>query len=126
MRRVSAVFGAMVLILALAGAPASAVRGRTGPLGSFTHLVVIYEENHSFDNLYGLWGSVGGQPVDGQGSPAYARRSAQVRQDGTPYRCLYQNDPSLATPPLDAACGTDTASNGFTYASHFANQPFPL
>jgi acid phosphatase len=126
MRRVSAVVGAIVLILAMAGSPALAHRGRHGPLGPFTHLVVIYQENHSFDNLYGRWGSVAGQRVDGRGSPGYARRSVQVRQDGTPYRCLYQNDPSLATPPLDAACGTDVASNGFTYPSHFANRPFSI
>ena len=24
---------------------------KTGPLGNFKHVVVIYEENHSFDNL---------------------------------------------------------------------------
>ena len=27
----------------------------------YKHIVVIYEENHSFDNLYGGWGKVGGQ-----------------------------------------------------------------
>ena len=33
-----------------------------GPLpGGYKNLVVIYEENHSFDNLYGSWGRVGGQ-----------------------------------------------------------------
>lgn len=26
--------------------------------GGYKHLVVIYQENHSFDNLYGSWGSV--------------------------------------------------------------------
>ena len=34
-------------------------------MGAQKHLVVIYEENHSFDNLYGSWGSVNGEPVDG-------------------------------------------------------------
>src|SRR4051812_23951145 len=33
--------------------------------GGFKHLVVIYEENHSFDNLYGHWGRVGHEDVDG-------------------------------------------------------------
>src|SRR4051812_48832758 len=128
MRRVRAglgVVGWFVLVLGLAGTPAQA-HPRHGPLGSFTHLVVIYQENHSFDNLYAGWGRVGHQEVEGRGSPGYARRGAQVRQDGSPYRCLYQNDPSLATPPLDAACGTDTASNGFSYASHFRNRPFSI
>src|SRR4051812_32630894 len=128
MRRVRAglgVVGWFVLVLGLAGTPAQA-HPRHGPLGPFTHLVVIYQENHSFDNLYAGWGRVGDQRVDGRGAPGYARRSAQVRQDGSPYRCLYQNDPSLATPPLDAACGTDTATNGFSYASHFTNRPFSI
>ena len=31
----------------------------------FNHIVVIYQENHSFDNLYGLWGKVDGRAVDG-------------------------------------------------------------
>ena len=35
--------------------------------GGFKHLVVIYEENHSFDNLYGSWGPVNGQSVKGVG-----------------------------------------------------------
>jgi phospholipase C len=126
MRRVSAVFAAIILTLGLVGSPAVAHPRRSGPLGPFQHLVVIYQENHSFDNLYGKWGSVHGQRVEGRGSAGYARRSVQVREDGSPYRCLYQNDPSLSTPPLDAACGTDTATNGFTYASHFRNRPFEI
>jgi acid phosphatase len=126
MRRISAVLGAMILTLVMTGSPTLAHPRRHGPLGPFTHLVVIYQENHSFDNLYSRWGSVAGQPVDGRGAPGYARRSSQARQDGTPYRCLYQNDVSLATPPLDAACGTDTATNGFTFASHFRNRPFSI
>ena len=32
--------------------------GQDVQIGGFKHLVVIYEENHSFDNLYGTWGSV--------------------------------------------------------------------
>jgi acid phosphatase len=126
MRRVSAVLGAILLVLVVAVAPAAAGSHRPGPLGPFTNFVIIYQENHSFDNLYAGWGRVGEQRVDGRGSPGYARRSAQVRQDHTRYRCLYQNDPSLATPPLDAACGTDTASNGFSYPSHFVNRPFSI
>jgi acid phosphatase len=126
MRRVSAAFAAIILTLGLAGSPAVAHPRRSGPLGPFTHLVVIYQENHSFDNLYGRWGSVGGERVEGRGSDGYARRSVQVREDGTPYRCLYQNDPSLSTPPLAPTCGTDTATNGFTYASHFRNRPFEI
>src|SRR5690349_20427076 len=125
MRRISVAFGVLVLVLGMAVAPAQA-HPRPGPLGPFTNLVVIYQENHSFDNLYGGWGRVGGQWVDGRGSPGYLLRSAQVREDGSRYRCLLQNDPSLSTPPLDAACGTDSATNGTTFDSHFPNRPFAI
>ena len=56
--------------LALTLAPmASASAAKTGPLGTYKHIVVIYEENHSFDNLYGNWGSVDGQHVVGRPTP---------------------------------------------------------
>jgi len=133
MRRLSTIVGFAALAVVLAGTPAGAgAPAAAGPDGHghghpmFTNLVVIYQENHSFDNLYGGWGRVGGQWVDGRGSPGYLLRSAQVREDGSRYRCLFQNDPSLSTPPLDAACGTDSATNGFTFSSHFPNRPFAI
>ncbi len=55
-----AVVGAVGLVSNAVGASPS-----HGSLGNYKHLVVIYEENHSFDNLYGLWGKVGHQKVDG-------------------------------------------------------------
>ena len=66
-------------------------------LGRFHHLVVIYQENHSFDNLYGEWGSVAGQAVDGvaNAEPAHTQ---QVAQDGTPYACLQNDVRRSATP----------------------------
>src|SRR4051794_11701096 len=57
----------------------------------FKHLVVIYEENHSFDNLYGGWGSVDGQHVDGL-ADAEQPNTTQVAQNGDAYGCLLQND----------------------------------
>src|SRR6266496_4443047 len=101
-----------VLALALtAVAPASA-RPNSGPLGRFKHLVVIYEENHSFDNLYGLWGSVNGQHVVGL-SDADAAHTLQVAQDGSTYSCLLQTDLNLRTVnqspagPLSRTCGPE-------------------
>ena len=85
--------------------------------GGYTNLVVIYEENHSFDNLYGGWGRVGRDRVDGK------RRVAQVSQAGVPYRCLLQNDVNLTSPPLWTRC-TD-AGNGVP-ASAFVNAPFTI
>ena len=67
--------------------------------------MVIYEENHSFDNLYGSWGSVNGQHVDGL-ADATPARTTQVAQDGTAYGCLLQNDVNLTSPPLSRTCRT--------------------
>lgn len=95
----------------------------TGQLpGGYKHLVVIYEENHSFDNLYGSWGSVNGQHVEGL-SDAKPSRTTQVAQDGNPYGCLPQNDVNLTSPPLSNTC-QDAAHN--VTASHFTNQPFSI
>jgi acid phosphatase len=100
--------------------PASA-RPATLP-GGYQHLVVIYEENHSFDNLYGQWGDVRGQHVDGSSDATTARQS-QVAQDGTLYTCLPQDDVNLTSPPLTSTC-SDPA-HGIA-ASHFANRPFSI
>jgi phospholipase C len=65
---------------------------------------VIYQENHSFDNLYGRWGRVHGRRVRGLGQATAAQRT-QVAQDGTRYRCLPQNDVNLTSPePLPTTC----------------------
>jgi phospholipase C len=40
---------------------------------------VIYEENHSFDNLYGGWEGVNGRQHAG------AAHTTQVDENGTPY-----------------------------------------
>ncbi|HYJ76782.1 MAG TPA: alkaline phosphatase family protein [Kineosporiaceae bacterium] len=91
-------------------------------LGPYKHLVVIYEENHSFDNLYGSWGRVGGQRVDGLRN-ARPRTTVQVAQDGTPYRCLLQDDVNLTSPPLPSRC-SDPAHG--VAASAFRNRPFTI
>ena len=103
-------------------ASASARGGHRGPeVAGFKHLVVIYEENHSFDNLYGDWGRVGGDRVDGLRT-APRSRTTQVAQDGTPYSCLTQNDVNLTSPPLPGTC-TD-APRAITSA--FDNSPFTI
>src|SRR5689334_2653552 len=59
---ISLLAGAAALALAAAvPAAVAAPKGpsHAGPLpGGYSNLVVIYEENHSFDNLYGEWGRV--------------------------------------------------------------------
>lgn len=99
--------------------------GHGGPsmLGHYKHIVVIYEENHSFDNLYGSWGSVNRQQVDGLAS-AEQVRTTQVAQNGDAYGCLLQNDVNLTSPsPLPTTC-VDTAHG--VPASHFTNDPFTI
>ena len=93
---------------------------RPGLPGGYQHLVVIYEENHSFDNLYGGWGRVGHDEVDGL---QHARNATQTDQHGTAYGCLPQNDVNLTSPPLTNTC--QDAAHGIT-ASHFTNQPFRI
>jgi phospholipase C len=88
--------------------------------GGYQHLVVIYEENHSFDNLYGGWGRVGHDRVDGLQDVDSA---TQVDQDGSAYGCLLQDDVNLTSPPLSSEC-SDPA-HGIA-ASHFRNRPFAI
>jgi phospholipase C len=80
------------------------------------HIVVVYQENHSFDNLYGRWEGVRGL------RRADAAHTRQVNQQGARYSCLLQNDVNLASPPLPATC-TDTTTPA-AFSSHFPNAPF--
>jgi len=82
------------------------------------HVVVIYEENHSFDNLYGGWEGVNGIAAADPG------HTKQVSQSGTAYTCLLQNDVNLTSPPLGADCADSTTPTAFT--SHFGNDPFKI
>ena len=90
--------------------------GHGGGLGKVKHFVVIYEENHSFDNLYGGWERVNGL------RDADLAHTRQVNQAGAPYHCLLQNDVNLTSPPLPADC-TNTAP---AFSSHFPNEPFRI
>src|SRR3954469_1522022 len=128
-RRTTGVFaGAAVLIGAVTGRAGATPVGHPDPsaLGHFKHLVVIYQENHSFDNLFGGWGRVGSDDVDGIGSAGYAEHATQIAQSGAPLSCLPQNDVNLTSPPLDRACGTVTLANNSVVGSHFANAPFRI
>lgn len=59
---------------ALALAPQSASDAKTAKGSRVTNLVVIYQENHSFDNLFGTWGASAARPS--RGSPRPRRCSA--------------------------------------------------
>ena len=104
------VIALVTIALAVAGVVASSsdAQGR-GSLQRIKHIVVIYEENHSFDNLYSRWEGVNGsKPV------------TQVSQSGTPFACLQQLDVNLAA--LPSTC-TDTTT-GTSFSSAFTNAPF--
>src|SRR5437763_11903536 len=103
-----------------AASPAGANPGHQPGLAGINHIVVIYEENHSFDNLFGTWERVDGLSHD----PAKTPRSIQVAPDGTPLPCLPQNDVNLTSPPLPVTC-TGTI-NGQPVASAFGNAPFKI
>jgi acid phosphatase len=111
---------AVLSALALAIAPAAAYghgkhRGH-GSMKRIGHIVVIYEENHSFDNLYGSW-----EGVDGLHG-ADAAHSTQIDQAGVPYACLLQNDVNLTSPPLSVMCTNTNPA----FTSHFPNVPFEI
>src|SRR6476620_6988319 len=126
-----------VVVIAATGLSSTSANARPpSPLDGYSKLVVIYEENHSFDNLYGLWGKVGNQKVNGL-SQADAG-TTQVDQSGAPIRCLLQNDNNLvpttatvkwldgSTHPglLSPECST---TGGPVFDSHFTSSaPFSI
>ena len=106
-----AIAAALVALAAVAIVGASSAKNAPNKLDKINHVVVIYEENHSFDNLYGTW-----EGVDGVAN-ADAAHTTQIAQNGQAYTCLKQNDVNLA--PLAAACTT-----GFEASAAFPNGPF--
>ncbi len=131
----------LVSISLMAAGPAAAAD--KGPLGNYQHIVVIYEENHSFDNLYGMWGDVNGQTLNGLAG-ADTAHTTQVAQDGSAYDCLKQLDVNLNTDFAGSAnpafpantlsklpqCNPETVTfpdtTTATYTSHFANAPYNI
>jgi phospholipase C len=141
MRRIAILSGATAVVVAasVAGFAGSASAHRPpNPLGRYKHLVVIYEENHSFDNLYGLWGTAGRQKVNGLAHASAG--TTQVGQAGSPIACLPQNDANLVTttatvkwldgtshPGLLSPVCTGTTPRGVAYDSHFSSSaPFSI
>jgi phospholipase C len=63
--------------------------GNIGALAGINHLVVVYDENHSFDNLYGSFPGANGI------SRASDTSTTQVTLTGTAYATLPQSDPHI-------------------------------
>src|ERR1700737_969175 len=96
MKRLLGLLGVGAMVGALTMVPVSVASAAAGAITGVNKIVVIYEENHSFDNLYGLWGDVNGQHVNGLGD-ATAAQKTQIAQDGSAYGCLLQLDVNLDT-----------------------------
>ena len=117
----SALLAAAVLVVvavgsaAASGASAKAKPKPRPPLARIAHIVVIYEENHSFDNLYGGWEGVNGR------TRADQAHMTQVDESANAYACLLQDDVNLTSPPQPATC---TDQRGFTSA--FQNRFFAI
>src|ERR1044072_8293401 len=86
-------------------------RGHSGH--RIDHIVVIYEENHSFDNLFGGW-----ERVDGL---AGARAQRQIAPDGARPGCLPQGGRKPPPPPPAARLPA-----GQPVSSAFGNRPFSI
>ena len=116
---VPAVLASLLALTALPAAGSESDRG-SSPLGKINHIVVIYQENHSFDNLYGGWEGVNGL------ANASASQTLQVKQNGAVFACLLQNDVNLAA-LVPASCADTTGTPANTaFASHFVNAPFQI
>jgi phospholipase C len=92
--------------------------GDADALSRIEHFVVIFQENRSFDNIYGL--------LPGANGLAQASMQSKVQVDltGRPYKCLPQTDPQLTSPPLPADACSKAA--GDPVDSHFPNEPFKI
>src|SRR5215470_990004 len=71
------------MALALASAPALAQKAAPAPKGidKIDHIIVIYLENHSFDEMFGHFPGADGLDKAG-------KRAIQVDKDGKPYKTL--------------------------------------
>ena len=112
-----ALAAAVVLVSVSAGSAAKPDPG-LAVLAKVKHIVVIYEENHSFDNLYGGWESV-------DGLPSALAFPPQMSQSGARFDCLLQQDVNLVVPPLSSTC-SDTTANGTAFSGHFPSASFKI
>ena len=107
-----AAFGVTAVVATASGGGDGKGHGDGNAASKVKHIVVIYEENHSFDNLYGSW-----EGVNGRAERARPRRSRSARL-GVPFTCLLQNDVNFTVPPLSSPLCDAT--------DKFANAPFDI
>ncbi|HET7194952.1 MAG TPA: acid phosphatase [Nocardioides sp.] len=120
---------ALATVLVLGGSVASpAARSAPPPPKGqqIDHIVVIYEENHSFDNLFGGWEGINGLD-DATPQPQVAPDGTVLGEHDVALPCLPQTDVNLKSPPLRATCGSvAVVGSPPTVDSHFANAPFRI
>ena len=109
------------VILALGPVAVAGADDRSDKLQKINHIVVIYQENHSFDNLYGGWEGVNGR------ANADAAHTQQINQSGAPFNCLLQDDVNLTSPsPLPTTCTETITLPAKTINSDLVNKPFSI
>src|SRR5713101_1389459 len=109
------------MILALGPIAVAGADDRSDKLQKINHIVVIYQENRSFDNLYGGWEGVNGR------ANADAAHTQQINQSGAPFNCLLQDDVNLTSPsPLPTTCTETITLPAKTINSDFVNKPFSI
>src|SRR6266576_4567552 len=111
-------FAVLAGLLVAAVIASTAASAGSDPLRKINHIVVIYEENHSFDNLYGGWEGVDGLQNADAAHTIQLNQATDQHPQGIPFACLLQNDVNLTVPsPLGVSC-TDTTT-GSTFSSAF-------
>src|SRR4051812_21175512 len=99
-------------LLMVAGVGLSSLAADAASTNRINHIVVIYAENRSFDNLYGLFPGANGI------SNALANYVAQVDHDGTPFAVLppvWANEHDLTSRAIDPR-----------YPATLPNRPFRI
>jgi phospholipase C len=115
---IAAVIGMLgAILLAPAGTPATRA---AGPLDRINHLIVIYQENWSFDSLYGLYPGANGLASAGNAV-------AQVDKSGQPLEILPQAKDNTKSPPvLDSRFPANLPVQPFDIAKYAPpDQKFP-
>ncbi|MBF0463893.1 MAG: phosphoesterase [Nitrospirae bacterium] len=107
---------AVVIMMGLCCVVTADAGDKKDALHKINHIVVLYQENHSFDNLYGLWEGVNG---------LNKAHIPQIGQNGIVLGCLPQVDVNLLSPePLPVTCSYH--GYGHNIDSHFTNALFPI
>ena len=107
----------VALMLALAGVPAAGV---ADPLERINHFIIIYQENWSFDALYGKFPEANGLA---NADPVTIR---QVDRNDVPYGTLPQPIDRRPNPPVpDARFPTDLPNEPFNLAQFLSPMEIP-